>query len=129
MAKTWVLHTETKGTGAQMVPLESVKKSASTVEPVLVPRRSRQPKEPAAPKARAPRRFKVVDVMTQEVLANHALARDAIDVLHDVDSVVDVTVYVWQEEDARWRMLTFPERKTMWELAREQPAELASAQS
>jgi hypothetical protein len=129
MSKTWVLHTETKGTGAQMVPLESVQKRASTVEPVLVPREPRRAKEPEAPRARAPRRFRIVDVMTQEILADDALARDAIDVLRDVGSVVDVNIYLWHEEDARWRMLTFPERKTMWELARERPAALASVAS
>jgi hypothetical protein len=127
MSKTWVLHTETKGTGAQMVPLERTKKSSSTVEPVLVPRKRRRPKEAEAPKPRPPRRFKVVDVMTREILADDVLAREAIEVLADVDSVVDVNVYMWQEERARWRMLTFAERKTMWELAREPAAERAPA--
>src|SRR5436305_311077 len=38
MAKEWVLHTETKGTGAQMVPLESVTTRSGATQPVFVPR-------------------------------------------------------------------------------------------
>jgi hypothetical protein len=53
MGKTWVLDTETKGTGANMVPLEKVqKKPASEEKPAA--RRRKAPTE-AAP-ARAERR-------------------------------------------------------------------------
>ena len=96
MGKTWVLHTETKGTGAQMVPLESVEKRGSVVEPVFVPRKPAKPAEPAAPAPREPRRFKIVDLMTREELADGVLAAEALDVLRDARSIVDVNVYVWQ---------------------------------
>jgi hypothetical protein len=112
----WVLHTETKGTGAQMVPLETVTKRSPAAEPIFVPRKP-QPREEEAPKPRAARRFRVVDVMTRQALADGATAREAIDVLKDVRSIVDVDVYVWQEERDRWRMLTFAEQRAMWELA------------
>ena len=55
--------------------------------------------------------------MTQETLADDATTRQAVDVLKQVRSIVDVYVYVWLEEDERWRMLTFSERRTVWELA------------
>jgi hypothetical protein len=113
----WVLHTETKGTGAQMVPLETVEKRPIRVEPVYVPRKPAKPVEPASPQPRAPRRFRIVDVMTQEELADHVLAREALDVLRDARSIVDVTVYVWQDERQRWRPLTFAERRVMWDQA------------
>jgi hypothetical protein len=113
----WVLHTETKGTGAQMVPLETVEKRPIRVEPVYVPRKPAKPVEPASPQPRAPRRFRIVDVMTQEELADHVLAREALDVLRDARSIVDVTVYVWQDERQRWRPLTFAERRVMWDRA------------
>jgi hypothetical protein len=116
MGKTWVLSTETKGTGATMVPLESVTKRSSRGEPLVVPPKP-QPRPQAAPEPRPPRRFKVVDVMTRETLIEGAGAREAIDVLEDVRSIVDVYVYVWQPEHDRWRMLTFSERRAMWELA------------
>lgn len=52
MAKTWVLDTETKGTGANMVPLDqtvddSTRRAPLTVgEKAVAPRRDRRPKRP-----------------------------------------------------------------------------------
>jgi hypothetical protein len=116
MGKTWVLSTETKGTGANMVPLERVTKRSSTEAPVFVPRKpTERPQEAPAPPA--PRRFRVVDVMTRQALVDDAGARDAIEALKGVRSIVDVNVYVWHEERERWRPLTFPERRALWELA------------
>jgi hypothetical protein len=112
----WVLHTETKGTGAQMVPLESVTKRSPVAEPIFVPRKP-PPREEEVPELRPARRFRVVDVMSREALADDASAREAMDALKDVRSIVDVNVYVWQEARDRWRMLTFAEQRAMWELA------------
>jgi hypothetical protein len=116
MGKVWVLETETKGTGANMVPLERTTKRSAPVEPVFVPR-DPAPKEEPEPQPRAPRRFRVVDVMTREELVGDGTARDAIAALEDVHSLVDVDVYVWQPVHERWRMLTSPERHAMWKLA------------
>jgi hypothetical protein len=116
MSKVWVLHTETKGTGANMVPLESVTKRPSPPEPLAVPRKPR-PRPPEEPQPRSPRRFKLVDVMTRETLAEDATGREAIEVLKGIRSTVDVNVYVWQEEQNRWRLLTFAEQQAMWEFA------------
>jgi len=119
MAKTWVLRTDTKGTGAQMVPLESATQRCTAIEPVLVPRQP--PGEPAPePVVRepvAPHRFRVVDLMTRETLAEDASTRQAVDALRSVRSVVDVNVYVWSQARDRWRPLTLGERKALWELA------------
>lgn len=121
MGRTWILDTETKGTGANMVPLERVlsKRSAPT-EPVFVPRKP-STKEPAPPEPapKEPRRFRVVDVMTRRALISDAGVRATVDALKDVRSVVDVSIYVWQAERERWRMLTFDERRTLWALAHE----------
>ena len=114
MGKVWVLDTETKGTGANMVPLDRVlRKPGSEPESVRV---LRQPKPPAPkpPEPRSPNRFKVVDVMTREVLADGADARTTIRLLEDVRSIVDVTIWVWQPEAERWRMLTFEEARSLW---------------
>jgi hypothetical protein len=116
MGKTWVLHTETKGTGANMVPLERVTKRASAPGPVFVPRKPRR-RKPEAFQPRAPRRFRVIDVMTRQNLVDDASAAEAIDALKDVRSIVDVSVHVWQEERGRWRLLTFPEQRAMFDLA------------
>jgi hypothetical protein len=115
MAKTWVLHTETKGTGANVVPLERTTKRSSTSEPVFRPRRPR-PRTPEAPPPRAPRRFRVLDVMTRQHLLDDGNAAEAIDALRGVRSIVDVNVFVWNEEGKRWRMLTLPEQRAMFDL-------------
>lgn len=123
MGKVWVLHTETKGTGANMVPLDSLTKHPSAPEPLFVPRKP-QTREQPSPEPKAPRSFRIVDVMTRQTLADDASARETVDVLKDVRSIVDVNIYVWQEERDRWRLLAFPEQRAMWELARPEAAEL-----
>jgi hypothetical protein len=116
MGKVWVLQTETKGTGANMVPLERTTRRPTAAEPVFVPREAPPRSEPE-PGPRMPRKFKVVDVMTRETLVDAGSARDAVEVLKEARSLVDVDVYVWQPVHERWRMLTSPERHAMWELA------------
>jgi hypothetical protein len=114
MAKTWVLDTETKGTGAQMVPLEKTLSDSAAKGPVVVsPRPHREPVE-AEP--RQPPRFKVVDAMTRQVLADGESTRATVELLEGLRSVVDVSVFVWDEQAQRWRLLTFGERKALWDL-------------
>ena len=117
MAKEWVLDTETKGTGAHMVPLETVSRRPAAPEPVFVERTPAKPREPQAPEPRAPRKFKIVDLMTRRDLAVGVGAREAAHVLRDIRSVVDFNVYTWEDGRADWRLLTFPERQALWELA------------
>jgi hypothetical protein len=72
MGKTWVLDTETKGTGANMVPLEKVqKKPAAAEEPV--PRR-RRPARPSKPAPR-PRRERPVTKTSTELPPGHVRKR------------------------------------------------------
>ena len=73
--------------------------------------------ESAEPEPAAPRRFRVLDVMTRELLADDVAAREAVDALRDVRSVVDVNVYVWHQEHERWRRLTLDEQRAMLDLA------------
>lgn len=116
MGKVWVLDTSTKGTGANMVPLERVLRQPSrSAEPLYVPPKRTVP-APKEPKPREPRTFRIVDVMTREVVADGAGAREAIDALKGFRSLIDFDVYVWQPEADRWRMLTFAEAGEMWKL-------------
>ena len=119
MAKIWVLDTETKGTGANMVPLDTLlKKPAPDDHTFRVPRRKGADEAPApAPepaKPPEPHRFRVVDVMTRQVLADDVDARQTVAALEDVRSVVDVLVDVWDPEANDWRRLTLSEAKTLW---------------
>jgi hypothetical protein len=112
MAKVWVLDTETKGTGAEMVPLEKVFEDPSPGRaPILAPE---APKRVEPPAPRAPWRFRVVDVMTRRVVGDHLDARATVDLLKNFRSVVDVSVYAWDQTGAYWRPLTLAERRTLW---------------
>ena len=113
MGKVWVLDTETKGTGANMVPLDRVQRKGSGAVPHFKLPELKTP-APGAAQPRAPRRFKVVDVVTREVLAEDADLRSTIGVLQDVRSIVDVTIYVWQPEREQWRMLSLDDARTLW---------------
>lgn len=118
--KTWVLDSGTKGTGAEMVPLEKVlRKPGPGPEPAVVSRKRRQ--RPARKAEPAPaRKFKVVDVMTGEVLAEDVEARGALDALAGTHRLVDVRVYVWQPRAKRWRLLTLAEQKALLSLSTQQ---------
>jgi hypothetical protein len=117
MGKVWVLDTSTKGTGAEMVPLEKVLREADAP-----PSRRQLPPRPKPrtrhePEPRPPARFKVVDVVTDEVLAEGIGPRATLEALGRARSVVDVRVYLL-EEPGRWRRLTHGERKLLWERRR-----------
>jgi hypothetical protein len=110
----WVLDTHTKGTGATMVPLDSVltKPGSKAVPGFRLPDRKRPEPEPGT---RAPHVFKIVELTTRKVLAEGVDARAAVRALGDVRSIVDVSISVWDPEAERWRMLSFAERRTLWE--------------
>jgi len=112
--RTWVLDTGTKGTGAEMVPLDKVLQEPGPGRAPAVRSSQRRPRPAQEPEPRQPRRFKVVDVMTGRVLGEDVEARAALDVLAGVPAVVDVRVYVWQPRAGRWRLLTLGEQKAMW---------------
>jgi hypothetical protein len=115
VTKTWVLDTETKGTGANMVPLEKRRTKPERSRDVLyVPRKhAPRPAKPSAPKPA--RTFKVVEVVSRQVLAEGTDARATIDVLKRVRSIVDVQVYVWQPVHEKWRMLGLDEQRLLWD--------------
>ena len=115
----WILDSETKGTGAQMVPLEkALKRPAEEPErrrarPVPKPARRENPPEPAPP-----RRFRVVDARSRQLLAEDANAPDTLELLRGVEQQVDVSVYVWEPKPETWRLLTSREKSLLWELRR-----------
>jgi hypothetical protein len=116
MGKTWVLRTDTKGTGASVVPLEPAQQRSAAPDALYVPPKP-TPREPKTPEPRLPRRFRILDVMTREWIVDDVDATAAVRALKAVRSIVDVSVYVWQPERERWRLLTFPEQRAMFDLA------------
>jgi hypothetical protein len=117
VGKVWVLDTDTKGTGAQMLPLEKAVKRPATepdrrrARPVPRPARREQPHGPAPP-----RRFRVIDARSRQLLAENANAPDTIELLRGVEQPVDVSVYVWEPKPETWRLLTGREKLLLWEV-------------
>jgi hypothetical protein len=118
MGKVWVLDTSTKGTGASVVPLESTlqKPAPGKQSPLVVTKAPRRKRE-TEPVPRLPRRFKVVDLMSSETLAEGARMRATLDLLGEVRSPVDVRIFVWDDEADRWRLLTLDEQRALWDAA------------
>jgi hypothetical protein len=114
MAKTWVLDTETKGTGAEVVPYEkTLRRPKKERELALVNLGGRAP-VPRPDPAPEPQRFRVVDVMTSEVLLEDGDIREAIAALRTLHSVVDARMFMWSPERRHWRLLTLDESKALW---------------
>ncbi len=121
MGKVWVLDTETKGTGAEMVPLETLlerRRSAPNQDPVKVVRRRpvRADEAEGAQRPAEPHRFKVVDAITGQVLADRAEVREAVSALARLRSVVDARIDVWDPAGGDWRPLSMGEKKVLWGL-------------
>jgi hypothetical protein len=114
--KVWVLDTETKGTGAEVVPLDKVLRKPGSGEPLTVHTLAeREPPPPKEEEPRRPREFRIVDVTTGDVLGEHLDTRAAIAALEDVDSVVDVRIYAWDHRNEKWVLLTLGEQRTLWQ--------------
>jgi hypothetical protein len=97
-----------------MVPLDRVlRKGSNTVPGFTLPELKAPEEKPAEP--RPPKRFKVVDVVTREVLAEDADARATVKVLEGVRSIVDVNIWVWLPETERWLMLPLEDARALWE--------------
>jgi len=119
-SKPWVLDTDTKGTGARMVPLEDTLAKPSEHPTPIIRRPPAPAPEPKPPEPRRPRSFRVTDVLNGRVLAENADARATLDLLAGTRSIVDVTIDVWDFKAGRWRRLAHGEKSTLWN-ARHRP--------
>ena len=68
-----------------------------------------------APEPVPPRRFRVIDALSRQVLADDANAPETLEVLRGVSQPVDVSIYVWEPRPEQWRLLTSREKKLLWE--------------
>jgi hypothetical protein len=78
------------------------------------------PRAPKPPEPPAPRRFRVLDVVTREVLLEDGSVREMLSLLGTVEHMNDVNLYVWEPGGERWRLLSIAEQGVVWE-RRKQP--------
>jgi hypothetical protein len=120
--KTWILDTETKGTGAEMIPLERLeerkrlKGEAERIRVIGAPTADGVEGAPEPDGPPAPRRFRIVNVLSRQVLADDVGLAEALGTLREVGSVVDVNIFVWNPDPEDWRPLTMSERRRLWNL-------------
>ena len=129
MAKIWVLDTETKGTGAEMVPLERAlrgKRSAPARDPVRVVKRRPDGSDVETPRAeaesRGPRRFRLVNALSGQVLADDVLVDEVVEAMDGMRSVADARVYIWEPDVRGWRSLSLREQRLLLDRARARAA-------
>ncbi len=113
MAKIWHLDSETKGTGAHVAPFDAHARPAADAE-LSTHSFTRPPRPATAPEPHAPLRFKVVDVLGARLLGEDLGAREALELLEGMGSVLDARVYVWSVAAGRWRLLTLAEQRALW---------------
>ena len=115
MARTWRLDTETKGTGAHIAPLERAPEGGREERELATVTLERPPRRVEPPAPAGPLTFKVLDVRSSEVLAEGIDARETVELLEGVGSVVDIRIYVWMQRAGRWRLLTLDEQRALWQ--------------
>lgn len=114
MRRPWILDTDTKGTGAEIRPLRDKTQKPLKGPRILVPSKRSRREAPAAPKR--PQRFKVVDVLSRQVLAEGADTKTVVELLREVRSAVDIDIYVAEQPGGMWRRLSFAERQLLLNL-------------
>jgi hypothetical protein len=59
--------------------------------------------------------FRVVDVVSGQMLVEDATARATVRALAEVDSIFDVLIFVWSPGRTAWRQLTPGEQRILWD--------------
>ena len=114
MRKVWILDTETKGTGAHVAPYEKARQPVRDDQELAIVALDRPPRPTPEPEPPQPLLFKVVNVMSSQVLGEGVGARDAVELLEGMGSVLDARIFVWLAKSGRWRLLTLDESKLLW---------------
>jgi len=121
MARTWVLDTETKGTGAHIAPLKrhdgsrSRKLNLIRFRPPAAARGSGSDAAEQSLPARA-LRFKVVDILAARVLVEDVTLSAALRSLGSLRKAIDARVYVRRVQGGRWELLSLADTRRLWSL-------------
>jgi len=121
MAKTWVLDTETKGTGAHIAPLKRDdgakprKLNLVRFHPPAAERGSGSAAAEESVPARA-LRFKVVDILASRVVVEDVTLAAALRALGSSRKAIDARVYVRRSDGGRWELLSLADTRRLWSL-------------
>ena len=121
MAKTWVLDTETKGTGAHIAPLKrndgakSRELNLVRFHPPAAAGGSASSDAKRSVSAQA-MRFKVVDILAARVLVEDVTLRAALRALGSLRKAIDARVYVRRGDRERWHLLSLADTRRLWSL-------------
>jgi hypothetical protein len=99
-----------------MVPLDKAKQPSAGARPSVVRPKPERPPEP--PRRPDPRRFRLLDAVSRELLAEDVGAEELLGLLDGVRSMVDVGIQVWEPAPERWRTLAGREKRLLWNAAR-----------
>ena len=119
MAKTWVLDTETKGTGAHVVPLSDAAPGGAREAELALVQLTRPPRTTGPSEAPAKATFRVVDVLSGEELGEELDARETVETLAGMRSALDARVYLHHGAGTRWRLLSLTDTRRLWTLAQD----------
>jgi hypothetical protein len=122
MAKTWILDTETKGTGAHIKPLEPARAKPDDARELALVTLEGPPRPTPEKPQPEPLRLKVVDVLGARTLGEDVDVREAVRLLDGVRSPLDVRVFVRAGANAKWRLIGRDELKTLWGFRGSAPA-------
>lgn len=114
MAKTWVLDTETKGTGAHIAPMNSEQRDRSASDGELALVTLERPPRPVKEPVHEAQRFRVVDVLGAQLLGEGIGVRETLALLAGMRSALDARISVWVPGSERWRLLSLEEHRTLW---------------
>lgn len=98
-----------------MVPLEKALAPNRAEQKLALFRFNRPPRPTEAPEPPAPLLFKVVNVLSSEVLAEGVGARETVELLEGMSSMLDARIFQWMAKTGRWRLLTLDESKALWQ--------------
>ena len=121
MAKTWVLDTETKGTGAHIAPLKRGDRAKSQelnlvrFHPPAAAGGTASSDAKRSVSAQA-MRFKVVDILAARVLVEDVTLRGALRALGSLRKAIDARVYVRRGDGERWHLLSLADTRRLWSL-------------
>jgi hypothetical protein len=128
VGRVWVLDTDAKGTGAEMVPLDTLlerKRSTTKADPDAPKRRKRSTRRRGdahraggedAGVAEAPRRrheFRLVNALSGRLIGDGVDLRATCELLGAARSVADVRVYARAQPEKPWRALTLREQQSL----------------